>query len=118
MLFFKEHQLKRYTKEERARFIVAWKESGKSVKDFSFEQNININTFKYWASVGETTTKDKQAFLPITIINENERRIVAEPCVIKIGGLFSVECRSTSNLKSIELALKAALNVCGLQSKN
>ena len=110
--------MKRYTKEERAKFIVAWKESGKSVKDFSFEQNININTFKYWVSVRENTTTDKQAFLPITIINENERRIENEPCLIKIGGLFLVECKSTSNLKSIELALQAAVRVCGLLSKN
>ena len=110
--------MKRYTKEERAQFIVAWKESGKSAKDFSFEQNININTFKYWVSARENVTKEKQAFLPITIINENLRGTRYEPCVIKIGELFSVECSPISNLKSIELALKAAVNVCGLLSKN
>jgi len=110
--------LKRYTKEERAQFITAWKESGKSIKDFSFEQNININTFKYWASVKESTTKERQSFLPITIINENLRSTRCEPCVIKIGDFFSVECSPTSNLKSIELALKAAVNVCGLLSKS
>lgn len=36
--------------EERNALLDRWKESGKSVRQFCQDENININTFHYWRS--------------------------------------------------------------------
>ncbi len=39
-----------YRQEEKEAFVVQWRESGKSQKQFSLEQGINHHTLKSWAS--------------------------------------------------------------------
>jgi hypothetical protein len=110
--------VKKYTIEQRTQFLEEWKKSCMPLKDFASEQNININTFKYWVINTKKDSKVNTAFLPLTIVKQNEVRSNVEPCVIKIGELLSIECTSTSNLQSLEIALQAAVNICGLRSKN
>jgi len=110
--------VKRYTMEQRTQFLEEWKKSCMPLKDFAREHNININTFKYWVINTKKDSKVNPTFLSLTIVNQNEVRSSNEPCIIKIGELFSIECTSTSNLQSLEVALQAAVNICGHRSKN
>lgn len=105
--------MKRYTMEKRTQFLEAWKESCMSIKDFASEQNINVNTFKYWVMSTKRNSKEGQSFLPLTIIDDKETLYGNEHCVIKVGDFLSIECTKESNLQTIELALQAAVNICG-----
>lgn len=105
--------MKHHTKEERLIFLNEWESSGKTAETFSAEHGFSVVTLKRWVKESKRTDKQTQSFLPVRIVSEKKMDTESDPCVIKIGDFFAIECSATTSRRAIEIALQAAVKTCG-----
>ncbi|HKL84849.1 MAG TPA: hypothetical protein VJ861_00775 [Treponemataceae bacterium] len=105
--------MKHHTKEERLRFLNEWESSGKTAEDFSGEQGFSVVTLKRWAKESKTSNKQTHSFLPVKIVSEKNTDTENDPCLIKIGDIFTIECKAETSRRAIEIALQAVVKTCG-----
>ncbi|HKL86981.1 MAG TPA: hypothetical protein VJ861_11675 [Treponemataceae bacterium] len=62
---------------------------------------------------GKTANKQTQSFLPVKIVSEKNTDKESDPCLIKIGDIFTIKCSATTSRRAIEIVLPAAVKTCG-----
>ncbi|MGF1671026.1 MAG: IS66 family insertion sequence element accessory protein TnpB [Balneolaceae bacterium] len=64
------------TKKEKRMFslVEAWRESGKSRKEFCSQRQMKVSTFAYWITRKNKTDHTGQGFLPVDVSVDGERK--------------------------------------------
>ncbi len=86
--------------------------SGETIRSFCERKGISVDSFKRWQKVKRRRQLGATAgdFLPVVIKTPDGDQAA---CRIMVGNLVSIECSSTTAPAALELALLAAVRVCG-----
>lgn len=98
--------------EEQVAFLEEQQASGETVRAFCERKGISIERFKWWQRSQRRRELDgtPSNFLPVVVQKPEQTHA---GCRILVGNLISIECNSTIAPDVLELALQAAVRVCG-----
>ena len=116
MLRTLEVTMKRRNRAEQWAIVEEWAASEKGMTEFCSERGISVQSLTRWARAHEKHQQEAPGpgvFLPVSF-PAKEDPVHEDPCRILIGKALCLECTSRTHAKSLETALAAAAQLCGL----
>jgi hypothetical protein len=98
---------------ERRALVEEWQASGESIRAFCARKRLSFDSFKRWKRADFRDEETPAVFLPVAVKAYASCKSISAACTIWVGDRVTIECDETTNLKALELAIRAAVAACG-----